>query len=231
MKMLMNIAAAAALVVTAAGCGAGAPPPAIAAPSDLQVEAFSPDQISLSWVDNSDNENGFRIYRSDDGSNFSVVDTNVLPSFTDFGVTGGVTYSYRVTAYNSTDESAPSNTISVTPEEYYVDILTPDGGETLTIGEMYDISWTSNMPNYDAVIMLSTDGGSTFPHVLRYNWNPNSSPYPWKVGYVNTEDDNSQPPVWEQVIFGEQTECVIYIEEYNKDSVCDLSEGMFTISP
>lgn len=229
MRVLRCVIALASAAVLSAGCGGGAPP--IAAPSDLHVNAFSPDYISISWVDNSDNEDGFTIYRSEDGGDFTVLDTNVIPSFTDFAVTGGITYYYRVTAYNSTDESAPTNTVSVTPEAYYVDILTPDGGETLIIGEMYDISWESNMPGFDAVIMLSIDGGSTFPYVLRYNWDPNASPYPWKVGYRNTEDDNYKPPMWEQIIFDEQTDGVIYIEEYNNDSLCDVSEYSFTITP
>jgi hypothetical protein len=42
-----------------------------AAPSDLAAAPISTSQLRLTWTDNSDNENGFRIERSPDGVTFA----------------------------------------------------------------------------------------------------------------------------------------------------------------
>jgi Calx-beta domain len=65
-------------------------------------------QLTLSWTDNSNNEDGFRIERRISGGSFAqiaVVAANVT-SFIDSGVTAGTTYCYRVRAYNQAGASA-----------------------------------------------------------------------------------------------------------------------------
>ena len=45
------------------------------APLSLMIEAVSQTAVELRWIDNSDNENGFRIYRN--GTTVGSVATNV----------------------------------------------------------------------------------------------------------------------------------------------------------
>jgi argonaute-like protein implicated in RNA metabolism and viral defense len=81
------------------------------APSKLTATALSGRRIKLVWKDNSDNESGFKIERSYDGINFSqvaVVGPNVT-TYTNFGLSAGRPYCYRVRAYNAAGNSASSN--------------------------------------------------------------------------------------------------------------------------
>ena len=79
------------------------PTSAPAAPSDLAATAGGASTINLSWTDNSDNEDGFSIERSNDGINFSVVGTAGVNQtiYQDTGLSPSATYTYRVRAYNS----------------------------------------------------------------------------------------------------------------------------------
>jgi Fibronectin type III domain len=86
-----------------------------AAPSNLTATAVSASQINLAWTDNSNNETGFTIERSTDGTNFSPVITvgaNVT-SYSDTGLAASTKYYYRVDATNAGDDSPDSNTASV----------------------------------------------------------------------------------------------------------------------
>jgi FtsP/CotA-like multicopper oxidase with cupredoxin domain len=72
--------------------------------------------VTLSWVDNSDNETGFLIQRAYDPAFTSgVVNTTVGGNVTTFSqtVARGTTFYYRVHAFNDTHQSGWSNTFSV----------------------------------------------------------------------------------------------------------------------
>jgi hypothetical protein len=86
------------------------------APTSLSTSAVSYNRVSLSWRDNSSNESGFKIQRSKDGVNYSLIATlgaNAV-AFADGGVVAQTKYYYRVLAYNGAGNSAYSNVISVT---------------------------------------------------------------------------------------------------------------------
>lgn len=82
------------------------------APSGLNVNVISCNELTLTWTDNSANEDLFKIERSPDGSNFSQIDTvgaNVT-NYNDTSVAENTTYWYRVLASNGTGDSGYSNT-------------------------------------------------------------------------------------------------------------------------
>jgi galactose oxidase-like protein/glyoxal oxidase-like protein/fibronectin type III domain protein len=87
--------------------------PALAAPSNLLATAVSGTRIDLTWTDNSNNENGFKIERSPDGLTFTEIATvgaNVT-TYSNTGLTCATFYQYRVRAYNANGNSAYSNTV------------------------------------------------------------------------------------------------------------------------
>lgn len=79
-------------------------------PSNLQASCLSPTSVKLDWIDNSSDEDGFKIYR--DGALVQTVGTNVQ-TWTDNTVSASCWYSYYVVAYNALATSAPSNTVSI----------------------------------------------------------------------------------------------------------------------
>jgi titin len=77
------------------------------APTNLVAKGKGAAKINLTWNDNSNNEDGFRIYRGTDGVNFNLLDTvgpNIV-TYDDFTAQSGVTYYYKVCAYNGDGES------------------------------------------------------------------------------------------------------------------------------
>jgi fibronectin type 3 domain-containing protein len=94
------------------------PAPAIvsAAPSGLQASTSTSTTVELGWVDNSSNEDGFRIYRSNSASSGFVELAAVGPGVTSYlasGLVPSTTYYFRVVAYNSAGDSMFSNTATI----------------------------------------------------------------------------------------------------------------------
>ena len=91
-----------------------------AAPSNLNLQVTSSSQISLTWTDNSSNEDGVRIERCAGSGcgNFAQV-AQVGPnitSYNDTGLAAATTYVYRVRAYNSVGNSAYSSPAQATTQ-------------------------------------------------------------------------------------------------------------------
>lgn len=86
------------------------------APTGLSATASS-GAIALAWTDASNNEVGFRIERCTNSgcSNFLFL-TNVFDAavYSNTGLNAGITYRYRVLAYNSAGNSKYSNTAEAT---------------------------------------------------------------------------------------------------------------------
>ena len=100
-----------------AGITGGTPNPTVpAAASNCAATAQAGLQIHITFSDNSGNEDGFRIERSVAGAPFATL-TTLAPnttSFTDSGLADGVSYSYRIVAFNSVGDAAPSNIATAT---------------------------------------------------------------------------------------------------------------------
>jgi hypothetical protein len=96
------------------------------APSNLIAIAVSDIQIDLTWVDNSDIEDGFKIERKEGSGSFSqimTVDSNVT-SWSDRELNLEITYTYRVRAYNSAGNSAYSNEACELPMDLVLQNIT-----------------------------------------------------------------------------------------------------------
>ncbi|UII32119.1 collagenase [Fulvivirga ulvae] len=86
------------------------------APSALTAELTSFTAITLSWEDNSDNEDGFEIERMAAGGAFEPIGTvtSDITNYADAGLDSNTTYTYRVRAKNGDAFSGYSNTSSAT---------------------------------------------------------------------------------------------------------------------
>ena len=80
------------------------------APSGLSGQADSYSQITIQWTDNSNNEDGFRIYRN--GASLESVGPDIT-TFQDNELEYATVYSYLVTAYNEYGETECSTTVPV----------------------------------------------------------------------------------------------------------------------
>jgi hypothetical protein len=86
-----------------------------AAPSGLQSTVLGSTSVRLTWVDNSDNESGFRIERSGNGgASYTVVGTVVAneTTFTDSGLTADTPYIYTVRAFNASGVSGYADPVA-----------------------------------------------------------------------------------------------------------------------
>ncbi|HYG38138.1 MAG TPA: fibronectin type III domain-containing protein, partial [Cytophagales bacterium] len=132
------------------------PPPET--PTGFAANAFSSNQIDLSWMDNSDEDN-YILEWSADGNDpwtaFPAIDPNTL-TFSHTGLAENTTYYYRLTAVNAEGPSgyATANattlaTIPVTPAN-----LTATTASSTQI----NLSWDNNATNETGYII---EGGTT----------------------------------------------------------------------
>jgi len=109
------------------------PPAAPSTPAGLTGTALSKSQVRLAWADTSGNESGFRVERCRGGSctTFATVASLSAGStaYTDSGLKAGVTYRYRVLAWNDAGVSGYSNIATVmTPATRHVAACTAGNG-------------------------------------------------------------------------------------------------------
>lgn len=120
------------------------------APSSLTALPMTLSSIFLYWRDNSDNETGFKIYRSlqqNDGfERVATVGVN-KKSYTDEGLSSSTKYYYRVRAFNDAGGSVNSNTASTTT----LTLLPPRAPSGLTAravsSTQIDLAWVDNSKN------------------------------------------------------------------------------------
>jgi hypothetical protein len=118
-----------------------------AAPSALTATAVSDKQINLAWTDNSPNEDGFRVFRSTDGTNFTQIASvgiNVK-TYASAGLTGNRRYYYRVRSYNTAGLSGNSNTANdITAPQAPTALTAASAGSGPTTWDKVNLAWTDN---------------------------------------------------------------------------------------
>lgn len=134
----------------------------------------TPGYITLSWQDNSDNEDGFKIYKSTDGTNFSLAGS-VSAGITTYAAAAvaGQNYWYRVTAYN---EGFESDYVS---GDGSLDTTFGTGGKVITSSVDSESVLNGNKVNIaiqtdgKTVIASQSSNGTNAPYysviVIRYN--------------------------------------------------------------
>jgi hypothetical protein len=137
-------------------------------PANLTATAVSAKQIDLAWSDSS-NEDGYKIERSLDGTNFTYMGpvAGNVTSYASTALTAGTTYYYRIYAYNSDGTSAYSATVSQTT--LAPPPAPPAAPSTLTVAAVsktqVNLSWTDRSSNEDGFKIERSLNGTTFVEV------------------------------------------------------------------
>jgi hypothetical protein len=119
-----------------------------AAPSGLGATATSSSQIDLGWQDGSDDEYGFRIERSLDGTSYvpaGSVGADVT-SFSDVGLAANTTHHYRVNAYNGAGASGYTSATATTLEGSAIELSA--NGYKIKGRHNVDLSWGGGTTPY-----------------------------------------------------------------------------------
>ncbi len=136
-----------------------------AAPSNLAAAAVSNSQINLTWTDNAGNETGFKIERKAAGGSFTqiaIVGANAA-AYSDTGLSTGITYTYRVRAYNSVGDSAycteASAVTGVTP-------TTPSSLAAVAVSSSrIDLTWTDRSNNETGFKIERKEAGGSYSQI------------------------------------------------------------------
>ncbi len=123
-------------------------------PSNLKLTIISSSQVDLSWTDNVTNEQGFIIEKKIGSGAYTQIAT--VPantsSYSDKTLTPGNTYSYRVCAYNSLNNSGYTNEVSCKT----TDLATPNFLEIIQVSSSeLDLKWSYPFKKYTTVIEYS----------------------------------------------------------------------------
>lgn len=141
------------------------------APSDLEAHQI-PDQIHITWQDNSDSEIGFKLEYKEYpstypiewkekailGPNINSFQMNILSLYN--------IYQFRVAAFNEAGISDYSNVVSlkITGQIPILSIEAPNGSEVWTPGSIQKITWKNYITKQPGFVTIkySIDGGSTW---------------------------------------------------------------------
>ena len=133
---------------TTQGSSSSTPP---AAPSGVTASALSSSSIGVSWVDNSNNETGFTVYRWTGSSwaQIATVGANVT-TYTDTGLQPSTTYYHTVCVQNNVGSSCAS-TFSTTTTQGSSSSTTPAAPSGVTASALsssaIEVSWVDNSNN------------------------------------------------------------------------------------
>ncbi len=123
-----------------------------AAPTSLTATAASSSQINLAWADNANDETGFKIERSPDGTTWAQIATvgaNVA-TYSNTGLAASTTYYYQVRAYNGVGDSPYSNAASATTPAAPALPAAPSNLTATAISRsQINLSWADNASNED----------------------------------------------------------------------------------
>ena len=120
------------------------------APSALKVGSATSSSLTLNWTKNSDNETGFRIYRSssEDGTYGQIAEPSAT-SYTNTGLSASTTYWYKVEAYNDAGPSAQTAPASGTTLPPPVTVPSPPTNPVVSniTSSSATLNWTDKSDN------------------------------------------------------------------------------------
>lgn len=133
----------------------------VAAPASLVAETLSSTKIELTWKDNSYNEYGFKMERSD-GQDFILIDSCGPGDgfYLDTGLLAGTVYTYRVFGFNASEEINYSNEVVAATQDV------PTGPPNIPAAfsaraissEQVELTWQNNSENEEGYVLERKEG-------------------------------------------------------------------------
>jgi Zn-dependent metalloprotease len=144
------------------------------APSGLTVTPVSSSRINLAWADDSTYEQGFKVERSTDGVSFTQIASPGAntTSYANTSLTSGVTYHYRVRAYDGPNYSGYSSTASATT------LAPPSPPANLTAtavsSSRINLAWVNNSTYQQGIRVERSTDGVNFTQIVSLGANATS---------------------------------------------------------
>src|SRR6185436_6721801 len=122
------------------------------APTGLTPTVVSGTQINLSWTASTDNVGvtGYQVERCQGAgcSTFTQIGTPTTTTFSDTGLTGGTSYSYRVRATDAVPNLSGYSAVATTSTNDTASPTAPTGlTATAVSGTQINLSWTASTDN------------------------------------------------------------------------------------
>jgi len=141
-------------------------------PPNVSAAGISSTSIQINW-DAVPEATGYQVYRSSDGSNYTLINVCTINTYTDTGLNPSTTYYYKVSTLGSNGESELSNQVSAATQEA-ASIPAPSGlSATPLNSSSIQVSWSNvtGATSYKVYRSNSATGSYNF------NGNTYSSPY------------------------------------------------------
>ena len=138
-------------------------------PTALTATAASSSQINLSWTDNANDETGFDLESSTDGTNFAKI-TDLGANTTTYSHTGlnaSTKYYYRIRAKNSAGSSPYSNVADATTQAPPVTIPQPPSAlaASAVSSNQINLIWTDNAKDETGFEVERSADGTNFTKI------------------------------------------------------------------
>ncbi|MBD3290576.1 hypothetical protein GF337_17355, partial [candidate division KSB1 bacterium] len=176
-------------------------------PSDLQITKLSDTVINLKWADNSENEDGFEVWRKDESTDYAIrqsLPPNTI-SANDTGLVPNRIYYYKIRAFH---EYGYSESGEVSTEEEISLIEAPSELQATAFGTRWvRLTWQDNSDNELAfIIQRKIASGAEFsqiaalpPDTMRYDDRENlyaSSSYTYRIAALGPQEQSD----WSQEV-------------------------------
>lgn len=167
--------------------------------SNLSANIVGPNQVNLSWSDNSSNESGFKIERKAGSTGsyqvIDIVNANVT-SYSDTTAQDGTNYYYRVRAYNSDGDSDASNEVSATTP-----LPAPSNLQCNAVSSsQINLSWSDNSLNEASFKIERKVSGGNYSEIATVGQNttnyanvnlPENTTYYYRVKAANSNTESN----------------------------------------
>ena len=181
------------------------PPPET--PTEVVATASSATEINIAWTDQSDNEVGFRLKRTQDSGatwqSIAELGENTV-GYLDTGLTEATTYQYKIKAVGTTEDSnyafsnqatTPEVTTTDPPPETPTEVVA-----TASSATEINIAWTDQSDNEVGFRLKRTqDSGATWQSIAELGENTvgysdtgltEATTYQYKIKAVGTTEDS-----------------------------------------